>query len=89
MLEALGEAGILSQVSAVRLETTYLVVRYAGRFDVKMKLNSDFGYDVRLMQSVRQQMELQSGEDVAGSIDLTQKSYGAVFSAAPDPQISP
>lgn len=89
LLEALGEAGILSQISAVRLETTYLVVRYAGRFDVKMKLNADFGYDVRLMQSVRQQMEVQSGEDVAGSIDLTQKNYGAVFSAAQDPQSFP
>ena len=33
LLEALGEAGIQSQVSAVRLESTYLMARYAGRFD--------------------------------------------------------
>ena len=31
LLEALGEAGIQSQVSTVRLESTYLMARYAGR----------------------------------------------------------
>lgn len=89
LLEALGEAGIQSQISSVRLEDTYLSVRYAGRFDVKMEPNDDFAYNVRLMQSVRQQMEAKLGEEVAGSIDLTQKNYGAVFSQDQEQQISP
>lgn len=82
LLEILELREILQEISSIRLESTYLVVRYAGRFDVKMKLNADFDYDVRLMQSVRQQVELQEGEDAAGSIDLTQERYGAVYSHA-------
>ena len=82
LLEVLEARDTLKEVSSVRLESTYLVVRYAGRFDVKMKLNADFDYDVRLMQSVRQQVEEKLGEDAAGSIDLTQERYGAVYSPA-------
>lgn len=86
LLEALGDAEILSQISAIRLENIQLVARYAGRFDVKMKLNADFAYDIRLMQSVRQQMEAVEGEGAAGSIDLTQKHFGAVYSPVkPEP----
>lgn len=82
LLEALEARDALSQVSSIRLGSTYLVARYAERFDVKMKLNSDFDYDVRRMQSVREQVELKDGEDAAGSIDLTQERYGAVYSSA-------
>ena len=82
LLEVLELRECLWEVSSIRLESTYLTVRYAGRFDVKMKLNADFDYDVRLMQSVRQQVELQNGEDAAGGIDLTQERYGAVYSAS-------
>ena len=71
LLEALGEAGMQSQVSDIRLEATQLMVRYAGRFDVKMKLNADFSYDVRLMQAIREKMEEQDGEGACGSMDLT------------------
>ena len=60
------------------------MARYAGRFDVKMRLNADFNYDVRRMESVRQRMEAERGEEVAGSIDLTQEKYSAVFSEAGD-----
>lgn len=82
LLEALEARDILKEVSSIRLESTYLVARYAGRFDVKMRLNADFDYDVRRMQSVRQQMEDKEGEDAAGSIDLTQERYSAVYSSA-------
>ena len=82
LLEALEAKEALGEVSSIRLESTYLVARYAGRFDVKMKLNADFDYDVRRMQSVREQVELMEGEDAAGSIDLTQERYGAVYSSA-------
>ena len=82
LLEVLETRELLSEVSSIRLESTNLVARYAGRFDVKMRLNADFDYDARLMQSVRQQVELKEGEDAAGSIDLTQERYGAVYSSA-------
>lgn len=87
LLEALGEAGIQSQVSTVRLESTYLMARYAGRFDVKMDLNADFAYDVRLMQSVRREMEGKDGENASGSMDLTRSPV--VYSPARDRQDIP
>mgnify|MGYP001099718790 CR=1 FL=1 len=84
VLEALEVREVRGEGSAIRLESTYLVARYAGRFDVKMRLNADFNYDVRRMESVRQRMEAERGEEVAGSIDLTQEKYSAVFSEAGD-----
>ncbi len=87
LLKALGEEGIQSQVSAIRLESTYLVVRYAGRFDVKMELNADFRYDVRLMQSIRREMEGKDGEGAAGAMDLTRSP--AVYSPAQEQQTAP
>ncbi len=86
LLEALGEAGMQSQVSDIRLEATQLMVRYAGRFDVKMKLNADFSYDVRLMRAIREKMEEQDGEGARGSMDLTRSP--AVYAPA-QPQLSP
>ena len=87
LLEALGEAGIQSQVSEIRLEPTYLVARYAGRFDVKMALNDDFAYNVRLMQSVRREMEAKDGENTSGSMDLTRTPV--VYSPAQGQQSPP
>lgn len=86
LLEALGEEGMQSQISEIRLESTQLTARYAGRFDVKMELNADFGYDVRLMQAIREKMESQDGEDASGSMDLTRSP--AVYAPA-RPQTAP
>ena len=80
LLEALERAELFPQVNSVRLETTQLVVRYLDRFDVKMKLNGDFPYEVRRMQAIREQMELQDGEAAAGTMDLTRDK--AVYSPA-------
>ena len=77
-LKALEGEGVLEEISAIRLESTQLVARYAGRFDVKMKLNGDFRYDVRLMQAIREQMEQRDGENASGSMDLTRSK--AVYS---------
>ncbi len=82
LLEALGKEGMQSQVSEIRLEDTSLTLRYAGRFDVKMRLDGDFGYDVRLMRSVREQMEAREGETAAGSVDLTRPDQGAIYAPA-------
>ncbi len=89
LLAALEAREMLMEVTSIRLESTYLVARYAGRFDVKMKLNADFDYDVRLMRSVRQQMEAREGEEVAGTIDLTQEHQSAVFSPEENSQGAP
>ena len=82
LLQALGRAELYGQVNSIRLESTQLVVRYLDRFDVKMLLNADFDYDLRLMQAVCRQLEEKYSVEVAGSLDLTQEKYGAVFSPA-------
>ncbi len=71
LLEALEGDGMLGEISSIRLENTQLVAHYAGRFQVKMRLNADFSYDVRLMRAIREQMEEKYGENTAGSMDLT------------------
>ena len=80
LLAALEEVELSEEITSIRLEATQLVVRYAGRFNVKMKLNADFQYDLRLMCTVREQMEQRYSVDVTGSIDLTQEKYDAVYS---------
>lgn len=80
LLAALEEVELSEEITSIRLEATQLVVRYAGRFNVKMKLNADFQYDLRLMCTVREQMEQRYSVGVTGSIDLTQEKYDAVYS---------
>ena len=59
-----------------------LVARYLDRFDVKMKLDADFPYNVQLMQTVRQKIEEEYSTEAVGSIDLTQAGYDAVYAPA-------
>jgi len=80
LLEALEEAELLSQVTAVRLESTQLTARYLDRYDVRMKLDADFSYNLRLMQSVRTRIEEENGGEARGTIDLTQEKYDAAYS---------
>lgn len=82
LLGAMEGADLFREVSRIQLETTRLIVRYADRFDVKMKLNADFGYNIRLMRAVREQMEEAYGPEAAGTIDLTQEKHEAVYSPA-------
>ena len=82
LLQAIQEAELGDDVSSIRLEATRLSVRYAGRFDVEIRLNADFPYSLRLMQAVREKIEDQHGPDAAGLIDLTQEKYDAAYSPA-------
>lgn len=80
LLGALEQAELFSQVSSIHLEATQLTVRYLERFDVKMRINADFSYSLRLMQAVRKELEAQGSTEIRGSMDLTQKEQDAVFS---------
>ncbi len=82
LLEALEGAGATGQVTSIRLSATQLVARYLDRFDVKMKLDADFPYNVQLMQTVRQKIEEEYSTEAVGSIDLTQAGYDAVYAPA-------
>lgn len=81
LLEALEQEEMTGRVKSVQLESTHLTVRYLDRFDVKVRLNDDFSYSVRLMDAVISQIEADHGPEAAGSVDLTQEDYGAVYSA--------
>lgn len=81
LLEALEQEELFSQITSIRLESTQLTVRYLDRFDVRMRVNADFAYSLRLMQAVRRELEAQGDPEIKGSIDLTQKDRDAVFSA--------
>lgn len=82
LLGAIENADLFHEVSQIQLEATRLTVRYADRFDVKMKLNADFDYNIRLMQAVREQMEEKYGPETAGTIDLTREKHEAAYSPA-------
>ena len=82
LLGAMEDADLFREISRIQLEATRLIVRYADRFDAKMKLNADFGYNIRLMRAVREQMEEKYGPEAAGTIDLTQEKHEAVYSPA-------
>ena len=82
LLGAIESADLFHEVSRIQLEATRLTVRYADRFDVKMRLNADFGYNIRLMQAVREQMEEKYGPETAGTIDLTREKHEAAYSPA-------
>lgn len=82
LLQAAEEETLTSELASIRLEATRLTVRYAGRFDVEMKLNTDFRYDLRLMRTVREELEERHGPQIAGTIDLTLEEYDAAFSPA-------
>lgn len=78
LLEILEGSEIAGQVSSIWFETTQLTLRYLDRFDVKMKLNADFNYNIRLMQAIQLQIEEEYSPNATGAIDLTQE-YGAVY----------
>ena len=82
LLAALEEAGMTADVSRVELGPTQMELRYAGRFDVKLALNADFRYELQVLRAVREDQENKHGPQAAGSIDLTQEEYQAVYDPA-------
>lgn len=82
LLAALEEAGMTADVSRVDLGPTQMELRYAGRFDVKLELNADFRYELQVLRTVREDQENKHGPQAAGSIDLTQEEYQAVYDPA-------
>ena len=82
LLAALEEAGMTTDVSRVELGATQMELRYADRFDVKLELNADFPYELQVLRAVREDQENKHGPTAAGSVDLTQEEYQAVYDPA-------
>ena len=82
LLDALEEAGMTQDVSQIDLGSTQLELRYLDRFTVKMELNADFPYELQVLKAVQEDQESKHGPQAAGSIDLTQEEYQAVYDPA-------
>lgn len=80
LLAGLEEREMMRGVSAIRLGSTQVEMRYLDRFDVKMPLNSDFIYKLRALEAAVAEAEKSLGEQTAGTFDLTQEGYTAVYS---------
>ena len=80
LLAALEERGMMGDVASIRLESTQVVMGYLGRFQVKMPLNSDFGYKLRALEAAVAETEKNLGDQTTGTFDLTQEGVTAVYS---------
>ena len=76
----LQQQNMIHEVSAIDLTSTRITMEYEGRFSVKLLLNSDFSYRMKVLQEVVKDLNERMGEDVRGSWDLTQEEKAAVFS---------
>ena len=76
LLQNLNTREELDRVSLVDLSSAAcMVLRYDGRFTVKMSYSKDIGYQLRVLAEVaKDQLEGQTG-----TVDLTQKDYAAGF----------
>ena len=80
VFEEMQNLEMIERVNAIRLESTYMVVRYLDRFDVKLELNADFNYKLRVLNAAVTETEKKLGAQVCGTFDLTQEGKAAVFS---------
>lgn len=80
LLDVLQQQNMIHEVSAIDLTSTRITMEYEGRFSVKLLLNSDFSYRMKVLQEVVKDLNERMGEDVRGSWDLTQEEKVAVFS---------
>lgn len=80
LLAAMDEEGMMGDFSSVELGDTQVKLRYLDRFDVLILLNADFHYALRVVSTVREQIEREHGPDAAGTMDLTQENYELGYS---------
>ena len=76
LLQELENLSLLDQVSSIDLASTHMMVRYAGRFDVKLPLTGDLNYKLRVLMAV---VDGQLDEQAAGELDLTQEGVAALY----------
>ena len=81
LLAAMEQAGMTKDFSSIALDSTQMELRYLDRFTVKMELGADYGYELQVISTVREDLEQKHGSQVSGTMDLTQEDYQVVFSA--------
>lgn len=78
LLAALEERSMMGQVSAIELTPTRILLRYEGRYDVRLPISCDFVYKLRALEAAVDQQE----NYVTGTMDLTQNDYTVLFTPA-------
>ena len=80
LLATLEEMEAADRVSSIQLSDTQVKLRYLERFEVKMPLNADFSYKLRVLEQAVAKAEEEFGSQASGTMDLTQQDYAAVYS---------
>lgn len=79
LLEAMEQAGMTQDFSAIALGSTYMELRYLDRFTIKVDLTADFAYELQVISTVREDIEQKHGPEASGTMDLTQEDYQVVY----------
>lgn len=80
LLAVLEEQGMRERVSAMELSSTRITMEYEGRFTVKLLLNADFEYRMKVLLKVVEDLNQRMGDQVRGTVDLTQEEFPGAFS---------
>ena len=80
LLATLEEMEAVDRVSSIQLSETQVKLHYLERFEVKMPLNADFSYKLRVLEQAVAKAEEEFGSQASGAMDLTQQDYAAVYS---------
>lgn len=84
LLDALEEQQGFSRVSSIDVtRTSWMELRYDGRFTVRMPMTGDTAKYLNILNKVVENQNQTQGEIFTGTIDLTQEQYDAVVT--PDP----
>lgn len=76
LLQALEQREENARVSQIDVSSaSYMLLRYDGRFTVKMSYSKDMDYQLRVLAQVAEDQP----EGKTGTVDLTQKDYAAAF----------
>ena len=68
-----------AQISALDVTASRIVMRYLERFNVRLPLNGDFSYQLKVLRTAAEDLNQRVGEQTTGTLDLTQTGYSAVF----------
>ena len=76
LLQTLEQRQETARVSQIDVSSaSYMLLRYDGRFTVKMSYSKDMDYQLRVLAQVAEDQP----EGKTGTVDLTQKDYAAAF----------
>ncbi len=79
LLNALAAQDMSAQISALDVTASRIVMRYLERFNVRLPLNGDFSYQLKVLRTAAEDLNQRVGEQTTGTLDLTQTGYSAVF----------